>query len=229
VAAKSTKARKRVQLDREIILDAALRLAQNPTYDAVTVRKLGAELGADPTAIYRHFRDKDELVAAIVDHLLVVALEGMTPQPDWRASLRLFATESARVMVQYPSIGAVSSGVTTGGPGEFAVIEFILQCFTRAGLEPTDTVRFYGIYANLTLATGAAMAGYVLSEGERTADSPAWLGDVAPVDDRVFPLVAAMRHELSELRDEELFMAGVEIVLDAAEETAKSSKKKSRK
>lgn len=229
VASKATKPRKRVQLDRELILDAALRLAQNRTYDAVTVRKLGAELGADPTAIYRHFRDKDELVAAIVDHMLRVALEEMPKQQDWRESLRVFASESARVMVEYPSIGALASGVTTEGPGEFAVIEFILECFTQAGLDPADTVRFYGIYANLTLATSAAMAGYVLSEGDRTPDSPAWLGAVAPVDDLRYPLVAAMRHELSALRDEELFMAGVDIVLDAAETTAKANKKKSRK
>ena len=36
----------------------------------MSVRRLGAELGADPTAIYRHFRDKDELVLALLDRLL---------------------------------------------------------------------------------------------------------------------------------------------------------------
>ena len=50
MAAKSTKARKRVQLDREIILDAALRLAQNPTYDAVTVSS-GASVGTNVDCI----------------------------------------------------------------------------------------------------------------------------------------------------------------------------------
>ena len=63
-------ARPRPQLDRESILDAGIRLAASGRADAVSVRRLGAELGADPTAIYRHFRDKDELVLALLDRLL---------------------------------------------------------------------------------------------------------------------------------------------------------------
>ena len=38
--------------------------------EPLTVRRLGKELGADPTAIYRHFRDKDELVRAVLDRLV---------------------------------------------------------------------------------------------------------------------------------------------------------------
>ena len=43
-------------------------------------RVLGGEvvqLGADPTAIYRHFRDKDELVVELADRAF-----GSLPVPD---------------------------------------------------------------------------------------------------------------------------------------------------
>ena len=54
--------RVRPQLDAATILEAALRLSVAGNSEALTVRSLGKEFGADPTAIYRHFRDKDELV-----------------------------------------------------------------------------------------------------------------------------------------------------------------------
>ena len=52
--------RVRPQLDVATILEAALRLSGAGNPEPLTVRSLGNELGADPTAIYRHFRDKDE-------------------------------------------------------------------------------------------------------------------------------------------------------------------------
>ena len=62
--------RVRPQLDVTTILEAALRLSGSGNPEPLTVRSLGNELGADPTAIYRHFRDKDELVHAVLDRLV---------------------------------------------------------------------------------------------------------------------------------------------------------------
>jgi len=63
--------RVRPQLDVTTILEAALRLSGAGNPEPLTVRSLGNELGADPTAIYRHFRDKDELVRGAFDRMLV--------------------------------------------------------------------------------------------------------------------------------------------------------------
>jgi AcrR family transcriptional regulator len=47
-------------LDREALVTAALRLAQRRDPVAMSFRAIGRELGADPTAVYRHFRDGNE-------------------------------------------------------------------------------------------------------------------------------------------------------------------------
>src|SRR6185503_19800211 len=46
------------RLTRDRIVDEALALVDREGADALTLRNLGAALGVDPTAVYRHFRDK---------------------------------------------------------------------------------------------------------------------------------------------------------------------------
>jgi AcrR family transcriptional regulator len=60
----------RARLDRERILDAAEAIAQREGVGKLTIRRIGAELNADPTAIYRHFRDKQELLSELADRFL---------------------------------------------------------------------------------------------------------------------------------------------------------------
>src|SRR5690349_12341659 len=77
-----------VILEPVMIIDAALRLIEAPGGNALTVRRLGVELGADPSAIYRYFRDMDALLIAIADRLISETLADFEPGADWRESLR---------------------------------------------------------------------------------------------------------------------------------------------
>src|SRR5688572_1534829 len=60
-------------LTPEAIVERALEFIEREGTGALTVRRLGAELGVDPTAFYRHFRDKDDLVLACMDRAEQVA------------------------------------------------------------------------------------------------------------------------------------------------------------
>ncbi len=57
-------------LSREIILDAAFRAVDADAMNDLTMSRLGRELDADPSAVYRHFRNKDELLLAMADVML---------------------------------------------------------------------------------------------------------------------------------------------------------------
>jgi len=64
-----------VVLDPDMIIDAALRLIEAPGGNALTVRRLGVELGADPSAIYRYFRNVDALLIAVSDRRYRLAVK----------------------------------------------------------------------------------------------------------------------------------------------------------
>jgi AcrR family transcriptional regulator len=80
------------QLSPERIVAAALAIVDAHGWDAFSMRKLAEELDVWPMAVYRYFRDKDELVDAVV-----AAAAGRVELPDdvdWRARLKALLVEA---------------------------------------------------------------------------------------------------------------------------------------
>ena len=213
--------RVRAQLDRNAILTVATQLAASGA--PITIRALGAELGADPTALYRHFRTRDDLVQAIFDRLLTGIRERVDVTLPWRERLSEFAREFCRVCEEHPSVGAEVRSLITGGPGELAAVEALLQAFRDAGLDRSDAVRFYAVFSDYLTSVGSTLANYRLrAEGEVDLRDRAWLGDVGYVNDQEYPQVAASRNELAALRDHDIYQMGIGVILDAAESAGQS-------
>ena len=64
-------------LTPELIVTQSLRLLDTQGVTGFSMPNLGRALGADPTAVYRHFSSKDDLVLAIADRLIEEAMEGL--------------------------------------------------------------------------------------------------------------------------------------------------------
>ena len=126
----------RVRLDRETIIAAGLKLAANPGATSISVRELGTLLDADPTAIYRHFRNKEDLMRELLDEIIGQSLAAVTADPqDWRGRLTQLAVSTLDLFARYPAIGIEATVLTTHGPGELDVVEFMLEALSRAGLD----------------------------------------------------------------------------------------------
>jgi AcrR family transcriptional regulator len=206
----------RPQLDRELIVGTAIDLAA--TGAPITFRNLGSALGADPTAVYRHFRDKEELISTVVDRLTLRILGTIDTDASWRDQLRDGAERQIDLFAAHPSAGAQVSAVVTGGPGELAAIDWILTQFKRAGLPKDQAVRFYAAYSSYMLAASASLSIQRLRNGGDTNVS--WVGDQRAVDAMRYPSVAAVINELVALTDRDVFLMGIDVLLDAAEAAA---------
>jgi AcrR family transcriptional regulator len=157
------------RLDRETIIAAGLELAAIPGTTAISVRDLGSHLGSDPTAIYRHFRSKDDLMSALLDELALRAVAEVDEDPDdWEGRLRHLSSSTLAWLSRYPAIGTEAIVLTTHGPGEHAAIELMLDAFRRAGLEGDDVVRHYALLASHTLASAIAEHSARLAELQDT-------------------------------------------------------------
>ena len=80
---------------REAIFRAAVELLDEAGYDAFSLRRLAARVGCTPTAVYRHFRDKDELVSAVM----------MDGYAAFTRSLREAGTHSSDPFVRLDALG----------------------------------------------------------------------------------------------------------------------------
>ncbi len=216
-AAGATKPR----LDRETIITAGLELAATPGTTSISVRDLGSRLGSDPTAIYRHFRSKDDLMAALLDELGVRAVAEVDEDlDDWEGRLRHLSRSTLDWLSRYPAIGTEAIVLTTHGPGEHAAIELMLDAFRRAGLKGDDVVRHYALLASHTLASAAGIARARAEHGDHPEGDSPWFDEPLLVDPRRFPLIAEHSARLAELQDTDLYFLGVDLIIDSARRTA---------
>lgn len=210
----------RQRLDRDTIIQAALDLTSEPGVRTLSVRDLGQRLGADPTAIYRHFRNKDELVNGLLDHLNARAVAGVgAPPTQWQERLRQMAKGSLREFTAYPAIGMDAIISTTHGPGERAAVELILDAFSEAGLGEEEVVKYYALFAHHMMSSAAGIARSAAARGEVGEAGP-WFDATPTADPLTHPHLARLAGRLGDLRDADLLMLGVENIIGAAERTA---------
>lgn len=214
------------RLDRATIVKAGLEIAASPRTSAISIRALGSALGVDPTAVYRHFRGKDDLMRALLDEIQAIALAQLSEADvdgDWRERLRTLSHATLDTFVQYPAIALEATVLTTNGPAELATIEFILAAFAEAGLSGSDLVRHYALFASYVLSEAAGIArGRTTTTGgdSDTRVTNAWFEGPLLVDPLTHSHIASVAAELRDLRDEDIYRMGVDAILDSATRAA---------
>jgi AcrR family transcriptional regulator len=95
---------RRPRFNRDDIAAAAIRIADTEGFDAVSMRRLAAELDAGTMSLYHYVRTKDELLTLVVDALLAeVVLPPSQRMPrDWRTAITLIATRSRDALRRHP-------------------------------------------------------------------------------------------------------------------------------
>lgn len=217
-----TAAAKRVRLDRGVIVDAMLSLAREDPHARITFKRLGAALGVDATAMYRHFRNKDELTRAALDRLCAAAVEsGRAARGGWRARLEAYLQRVADLALEHPSIAAEGAILDPIGPGDVAADEFVLEALAAAGLSGERLVRGYAALSGFSLAQSAALAQEVLAgRGAARDGSTPWISTFGSVDLAGYPLVREHRDALLAIDGMAVYRAGVDAILDALERDA---------
>jgi AcrR family transcriptional regulator len=127
-----TETETRTPLSRERVLRAAVELADRGGVEALSMRKLGQELGVDAMALYRHVRGKDDLLDGVVEQV-VGEIQRPIVADDWKAGLRGQAMAARAVMLRHPWARRVLEERGTSGPAALAHIEAVLATLLGAG------------------------------------------------------------------------------------------------
>jgi AcrR family transcriptional regulator len=162
------------RLDPDKIVTAALAVADRQGLTGMTLRMVGAELGADPTAIYRHFSSKEALVAAIGDRLFgeVVAAELPT---DWRPRLVALLRAARDVYRAHPALVDVLANQPEDSDNLLAINEVGVRCLAEAGLDSKQIGLFHHVGTVLVIGSGIVEAAWDAStDGDREATRRAY-------------------------------------------------------
>ncbi|WP_406864238.1 helix-turn-helix domain-containing protein [Streptomyces sp. HUAS MG47] len=190
-------------LSERLIVDTALRLVAEHGADALSVRRLGAALGADPSALYRYFRNTDALLLALADEMIGRAQEGWRASGDWREDLRAMGLRIHAAYLAQPQAALLAAHRTTGRPHETRAVERILGILRDGGFPDDLAVRIYHAFVDQALAFAAQdAAAAALPKAAAEADARVWHAaygrlpaETHPNIAATYPLLAAdMRH-----------------------------------
>lgn len=204
-------------LTPDLIVKAALTIADAEGLDGLTFQALGRALSAHPTAIYRHFRNKDELMLALADALHKEALDNMPPpSADWAHDLMEIAIHTHEAFLRHPHVGAISAPRPSLRENEFRSVERKLDCMRRAGLNEPDACRYHRVFADLVHSYSAMDAGLAaLPADVRTADLVSWQADYARLPASTYPNIAHYARYFVALDDPDNFRTAVQAMIDA--------------
>jgi len=122
-------------LSRERVVERALELADAEGAAALTMRRLGRELGVEAMALYTHVRSKDDLLSAIGSRILTELEVVPRERPDWRGRIqavcRAWAALRARHPHCFPLVYAADTGVQP-------VTEELMDALLTAGFAGAD-------------------------------------------------------------------------------------------
>jgi TetR/AcrR family transcriptional regulator, tetracycline repressor protein len=156
----------RGSLSRDKVLAAALELARGGL-DAVSMRALGARLGADPTAVYRYFRTKDELLDAMAD--AVVAGDRPFPQTGQPAEDLAATFENfRRSLLAHPALVPIVARRPPAGQATREGADRVLALLSGAGLDTAAGAAAYQALLFYTLGHALLEAPYALMGPDAT-------------------------------------------------------------
>lgn len=209
--------RPRGSLNQQVILQAALRVADADGIGSLTFEALGRELGAHPTAIYRHFRDKDELLRALTDALHGEGQgDGLPVTDDWRVDLRTAARAIHRAFLAHPQVGQLVAARTAAREHEFAIVEYVVGCMLRAGLTGEQAARTYRVFSDFVLAYSSMDASLAaLAPDVRALELRSWDVEYRHLPADQYPGAASVSPHFPALDDPANFALAVDLMIEA--------------
>ena len=156
-------------ISREQVLACALRVADRDGLEAVTMRRLGAELDVDPMAVSRKLGGKAALYDGLIEHVLgEVAVPTRTG--DWAEDFAALARALRATLLAHPNTVPLLGTRPPVSPRGFRVIEAAVAVLLDAGFSPQDATDGVDCAARLVI-------GHVLAEAGQPPVSDIGAGD----------------------------------------------------
>lgn len=204
----------RGSLTQDRIVTESLRLLDTGGVAGFSMPKLGQALGADATAVYRHFASKDDLVLAIADRLIEEAMDGLVPSQCWVGTLVDTTRRLRRTYLAHPAAASLSAWRTTQRPAEMRAVDVLLEAVMAAGFEGAEAAVMYRAIGDFALSWCGGEAAFLsLDERVQARDRAAWTQAYLAAGRDQYPHIWGVREELSEVTDDAIFEMILSIVI----------------
>ncbi|WP_406314485.1 TetR/AcrR family transcriptional regulator [Streptosporangium sp. NBC_01639] len=226
-------------LSVDVIVDAAIAVADERGMAALSMRAVGERLGRTGMALYTYVPSKGELVDLMYDRAHAELPTGYEPAAGWRAAVTSWAWDAWAFYLRHPWVLQVSQARPALGPNEYVMLETVLTVLRAIGLEAGVLRRVVGTLfhfvrgaAQTVAETRQAPAATGVSDEEWWHARSALLKEVAPDFAERFPMVTWLESEGAsrlaaeeeeegvpylEREAKETFRVGLTVLLDGIE------------
>src|SRR5678816_2905462 len=122
----------RAHLSRERVLETAVAFADHHGLEALSMRKLGEELGASAMSAYHYFANKERLLDGMVD-VVFSEIEPPSLELDWKTAMRRRAVSTREALNRHRWAIGHMEGRTDHGPANIRLHDAVLGCLRADG------------------------------------------------------------------------------------------------
>ena len=204
--ARRSRGRPPVPLDR--IIATALQIVDEEGADALSMRTLAQRLGSGTATLYRHFANRSEVIAHVVDRVFseVEFSAEEFAATGWQRACKSFAQAMFEVLQRHRNVAPLLIEQVPIGPNAMAQRERLLAVMLDNGFSPQHAARSYATMARYVL-------GFAIQPSEHEVDDAEVSRLFHKLDPRIFPATHTVADYLPVPLDEE-FALGLELIID---------------
>ena len=202
----------RIPLNRDRILRAGLELADASGVEALTMRRLGDQLGFEAMSLYRHVANKDDVLDGMLD---LVLEEWQTPPSGggWADAVRTSARSVHDALRRHPWAARLLMTGAHIRPRRLVYMEWLLGTLRAAGFDAERTYHVYHLLDGYIFGFSLWEIAYTATD-QGSADRAAAFVQRVPWDD--LPHLAQHRDQHTTdgaHRDVSAFDVGLDLML----------------
>lgn len=201
----------RAPLSRPAVLAAALRIVDEHGIEALSMRRLGKELGVEAMSLYNHVPNKAALLDGLIEQV-INEIEAPPPDAPWEDQVRAMAHSYRRLAHAHPHVVPLIAMRPFNTITALRPVERAFGMFRAAGFDEAES-----LHAFRTLAGFAT--GYTLAEtggffGETIPDDATEVVGGSDLDPAQFPNLIGMLPTIANCDHDAEFEFALDVIIE---------------
>ena len=200
----------RLALSRARIAEAALALVDRDGLEALSMRKLGADLGVEGMAIYRYFPNKAALLAGIVEVLLAELIIPPPSDVPWQRVFRELSHAYRALLLRHPHAIPLLATLPLSDPATARAAGAVMAQLRAAGFDAPSALKTLATITSYVVGVAQWEVGTAPFRAERN-------GEPFPLPSDADPYLVELAPQLAEDDCEETFEFGLDVIVRGLE------------
>lgn len=181
--------------------------------DAVTMRRIGRELGVEAMSLYNHVRDKEDILEGVTEKVMN-GFEFPATTGDWKADARAMSEAWRRLLRLHPAVMQLLAErhKPLEGLSTYRAMDSALGVLRRTGLSESETAQAFNTLGSYIFGFVMMEQGLMLGNDDEHARQHGMAMD-ALQDSGLVNLMACFPH-FADCTTDEQFAFGLDLLLE---------------